>query len=114
MKKLFIAILTILSFIFGVGCAQKTYELPWDQFCSKGMEVIELELEDKKYIIKLLNESKWENDLAKCDCDFAFHPQRQRVEYHSECGTFNDVTSGKSTKVTEEQRLKINGFLGAL
>lgn len=111
MKKFIAAFLTSI-FCFSIfSCAESTYKLPWDQFCSKGLERIELQFEDKKYILNLLNQSKWENDVSKCDCDFDFYTQRQKVGYHSECGIFNDYTRKKHTKVTEEQRLKINKVL---
>ena len=58
-----------------------------------------------------LNEGAWETKLSNCDCDYYFVTQKQRIQYHSECGMFNDITNGKVLKITEEQRLKINSFL---
>ena len=72
---------------------------------------MELESNEKKYIIGLLNEGAWETELSNCDCDYYFVTQKQRIQYHSECGMFNDITNGKVLKITEEQRLKINSFL---
>ena len=112
MRKVILFILSVL-FIFAVSaCSNRVYELPWDTFCSKEFDIIELELEEKKYIINLLNEGDWQYDVTKCACDYSFHPQKQSVGYHSECGIFNDYTRKKHIKVTEEQRLKINEFLG--
>ena len=113
MKKILILLLICLFSLSVVGCSEKPYQLAWDGFCYTVAEhqAVAMESEDKKYIIDSLNKAVWETNLENCECDFYFSLQRQRVEYHSECGTFNDITNGKSTKVTEEQRIKINSIL---
>ena len=113
MKKIFALLLTCLLCLSVVGCSEKPYQAAWDGFCYTATEhqAVEMKSEDRKYIINLLNEAVWETNIEDCECDFYFSLQRQRVEYHSECGTFNDITNGKSTKVTEDQRLKINTIL---
>ena len=113
MKRI-ITLILVCTFCLGLfGCAEKTYTLPYDEFCysNDGQQTIDLELKDKEYIINLLNESEWIDDLSNCGYDFVFYTQKQEVRYHSECGTFNDITSGKGLQVTEELRLQINGFL---
>ena len=113
MKKIFALLLTCLLCLSVVGCSEKPYQAAWDGFCYTATEhqAVEMKSEDRKYIINLLNEAVWETNIEDCECDFYFSLQRQRVEYHSECGTFNDITNGKSTKVAEEQRIKINSIL---
>ena len=113
MKKIFALLLTCLLCLSVVGCSEKPYQAAWDGFCYTATEhqAVEMKSEDRKYIINLLNEAVWETNIEDCECDFYFSLQRQRVEYHSECGTFNDITNGKRTKVTEDQRLKINTIL---
>ncbi|MBQ3015434.1 MAG: hypothetical protein IJD79_01490 [Clostridia bacterium] len=113
MKKIFALLLTCLLCLSAVGCSEKPYQAAWDGFCYTATEhqAVEMKSEDRKYIINLLNEAVWETNIEDCECDFYFSLQRQRVEYHSECGTFNDITNGKSTKVAEDQRLKINTIL---
>lgn len=112
MKKIFALLLTCLLCLSVVGCSEKPYQAAWDGFCyTAEHQPVDMESADKKYIINLLNKAVWETNIEDCECDFYFSLQRQRVEYHSECGTFNDITNGKSTKVTEDQRLKINTIL---
>ena len=113
MKKIFALLLTCLLCLSAVGCSEKPYQAAWDGFCYTATEhqAVEMKSEDRKYIINLLNEAVWETNIEDCECDFYFSLQRQRVEYHSECGTFYDKTNGKSTKVAEDQRLKINTIL---
>lgn len=112
MKKLISGLLTIILLFSLFGCREKTYKLPWDQFCSMGTSTIELNGEEREYIIDLLNALEWKDGTPNCLCDFTFYPQAQKVNYHSSCGTFNDVTRGKAAKATEEQRLALNKILG--
>ena len=112
MKKIFALLLTCLLCLSVVGCSEKPYQAAWDGFCyTAEHQPVDMESADKKYIINLLNKAVWETNIEDCECDFYFSLQRQRVEYHYECGTFNDITNGKSTKVAEEQRIKINSIL---
>ena len=112
MKKILVLLLICLFSISVVGCSEKPYQAAWDGFCyTAEHQTVEMKSEDKKYIIDLLNNAVWETNLEDCECDFYFSLQKQRVEYHSECGMFNDITNGKSTKVTEDQRLKIHTIL---
>ncbi len=118
MKK-FVSFTLSMVFILGlVGCSSKSYELPHDQFCyayespTDRTREVELRKADKNYIVDLLNEGSWIDDLSNCGSDFVFYTQKQEVRYHSECGTFNDVTNKKSMTVSKEQRTTINAFLG--
>ena len=113
MRKVAALLFACLTFLFcAVGCVEKTYVLPWDQFCSQGDITIDLDGEERIYIINLLNEIEWRDGVGNCLCDFTFYPKAQKVMYHSECGTFNDLTRGKTAKLTGEQRWVVNGILG--
>jgi len=92
----------------------KNYKLPWDQFCysETDSQAVEIPNDGKQYIINLLNNATWINDLGKCESDYVFYTQKQELRYHSECGTFNDVTNKKSTTLSEEQRVAVNAHLG--
>ena len=114
MKKYLAFLLVLLSLLPLGGCGERTYALAWDGFCYTAEEYeqpVELDPKDKNYIIGILNDAAWINDLAKCPADFVFVTQKQRVNYNCECGVFNDITSGRSTTVSEEQRVTINNIL---
>jgi len=67
--------------------------------------------EPKTFLVDLLNNSKWHNDVAKCDCDYTVMMKNQReIFYHSECGTFIDYDFNKSLTVSEEDRLALNEY----
>ena len=65
--------------------------------------------EDSDFV-KDLWRGEWKPSIAECICDYEFKLDGMIIKY-SECGTFNDITNGKSTKVAEDQRLKINTIL---
>jgi hypothetical protein len=111
-KKLVVLFLTII-FLFSLSSC-KVYKLPWDQFCAtvENPREVELDYEDRKYIIDIFNSGRWRLDNSKFASDFMFYPQAQEVGYHSECGIFNDYTRKRYLKVSEEQRQKINDILG--
>lgn len=114
-KMKIISILICLSLLLcGCSMPNKTNELQHEQFCSSadGAQNYDLNSNDRLYIIDILNNASWVNDLTNCDSDFVFCTQKQKVRYHSECGTFNDYSNQKSTTVSEEQRAIINSMLG--
>lgn len=116
MKKFIIFLFVFLSLLPFSGCAERTYELAWDGFCYTAEiyeQPVELAPKDKNYIIDILNNATWVNDLAKCDADFVFVTQKQRVNYNCEYGVFNDITGGRSATVTETQRTAINSILSS-
>ncbi len=115
MKKLITLYLTLTILLMTlVSCSGKTYELPHDDFCFtvNPSTTVELNAEDRAYIIGILNEASWTNDLTDCGSDFVFYTQKQEVRYHSECGTFNDITNQRAMSVSDEQRVAINNILG--
>jgi hypothetical protein len=67
--------------------------------------------ERKIFLLDLLNNSKWHNDVAKCDCDYTVMMRNDReIFYHSECGTFIDYDLEKSLTVSEEDKHTLNGY----
>ena len=114
MKKFIIFLFVFLSLLPFSGCAERTYELAWDGFCYTAEiyeQPVELDPKDKNAILDILNNATWTNDLTKCDADFVFVTQKQRINYNCESGVFNDITSGRSTTVSDADRLKINAIL---
>lgn len=114
MNKLIVLVSVFVIVLGMVGCTNKAYDLPHDQFCysADGSQTYELNNDDKQYIIDLLNNASWINDLSNCGSDFVFYTQEQEIRYHSVCGTFNDYTNHKCTTVSTEQKTIINTMLG--
>ena len=115
MKRLILlaAMLMLLS-----ACGSKTYSLPRNgRFCfrdtANGEAEIVLDQEAREYIIDVLNSGQWMNELTQCLDDYFFRTRGPELRYHADCGTFNDGMSRRHLTVTEEQRQKINAYLGA-
>ena len=67
--------------------------------------------EHRTFLIDLLNNGKWYNEVANCGCDYTIIMKNNReIFYHSECGTFIDYDFNKSLTVSEEDRVKINDY----
>lgn len=98
----------------GTGSIATYYEAPDDEFCysADGTQTYELSADDRQYVINLLNNASWIDDFSNCASDFIFYTQHQEIQYHSDCGTFNDYTNKRCTTVSEEQRNTINSMLG--
>ena len=63
------------------------------------------------FLTNLLNNSKWYNDVAKCECDYTIRMENKReIFYHSESGTFVDYDINKSLTISEEDRVKLNAY----
>lgn len=114
MKKIFLLALAAVLTLASIGCERKTYELPWDEFCHdiNKSSTVKLKAEDRKYIINLLNQATWTDDVSDCNGEFIFYTQKQEVRYCSEHGVFDDVTNQRSSTALEEQRVYINTVLG--
>ena len=63
----------------------------------------------ESFLANLLNNGKWHNDVAKCECDYTIRMENDReIFYHSESGTFIDYDFNKSLTISEEDRVKLN------
>ena len=63
----------------------------------------------ESFLANLINNGKWHNDVAKCECDYTIRMENVReIFYHSECGTFVDYDLNKSLTISEEDRVKLN------
>ena len=113
MKRIITAVLIIICILSLIGCGEREYELPWDHFCysAENGGAIELEPNEKKFIINLLNKGNWYGELAKCTADVKFTTKKQSLGYSVDEGIFNDFTCAKSLRISENERLIINGYL---
>ena len=117
MKKvlfLLLAIILVLS-VFS-GCVKTRYVGPLPDISRQeinGAEVaIELTEAQQEQILSLLNSGNWVNDLTNCGHDYKFTTDSASIRYHSACGTFNDITNGRSLSLTDEQKAEVNKILG--
>ena len=114
MKKI-IALLLIVTFSVSlIGCHEKEYELPWDKFCYRVNDENnhnDLDIDTKRLVVDILNSAEWTDEISCDEYDYIFSAQKQRVRYHTQCGTFTDETNNKSVTVSENDRIRINDAL---
>ncbi|MDE6035796.1 MAG: hypothetical protein K2G36_07810 [Ruminococcus sp.] len=68
--------------------------------------------EDSQIIQNYCFGGNYENGTGDCMSDYIFTTGAgEKIYYHSECGTFNDIVNNRSYKVTDYQRDEINSFL---
>ena len=112
MKKLLALclILIVMSTCLLTSCSVNNYK-PISLKYQNSDYVAYTDGEPKTFLVDLLNNSKWHNDVAKCDCDYTVMMKNQReISYHSECGTFIDYVFNKSLTLSEKDRVKLNGY----
>ena len=74
--------------------------------------LIDMTEEVHKEILAVLNSGHWYNDVSKCESDYSFETKNEKIYYHADCGTFNDVTYKRYMTLSEEEKEKINQLLG--
>ncbi len=118
MKRL-LSILIVLLLCFSVftGCSNVKYKGPLT--CVSHVRVdgvtalIDLTEDAQAEIISALNSGEWVDGVTNCGHDYEFTTKNETIRYHSECGTFIDVTNGQAMELSDEDRMSINSLLGA-
>ncbi len=117
MKKtltLLVALLLCVSLF--CGCSRLEYE--GSISCVSHLEadgtatMIDLSENVQTEVVAMLNSDCWINDLTNCGHDFEFTIDNATICYHSECGTFNDISNHRALNLSDEDRAKINSLLG--
>lgn len=125
MKKTALILLTILILIPCLsGCSEKhekyTYTdvtlCEWRVFSSDNNEKFSQEPAKnvESYIISLLNEGKWTEELCECANDYKFTIDGKTVEYSTSCGSFYDRDRVKTLELSKEQRTQLNEYLKSM
>ena len=111
MKKIVLCLVSIVLSIFVLSsCSINNYK-PISIKYKNSSYAPYTDGESKTFLIDLLNNSKWINDVANCGCDYTIIMKNDReICYHSECGTFIDYDFNKSLTISEEDRIKLNDY----
>ena len=118
MKRILLAILAItLCLTIFSGCANNQYKGPLSCVSRIGADgvtaLMDMTEDAHKTILSVLNKGKWENDITNCGYDYEFTTKNETIRYHSECGTFIDITNGQAMVLAEKDKDIINDLLGA-
>lgn len=102
MKKIVLCLVSIVLSIFVLfSCSINNYK-PISIKYQNSSYAQYTDGEPKIFLINLLNNSKWINDVANCGCDYTIIMKNDKeIYYHSECGTFIDYDFNKSLTISE-------------
>lgn len=117
MKQLLLTILAItLCLTIFSGCANNQYKGPLSCVSRIGADgviaLMDMTEDAHKTIISALNKGKWQDDITNCGYDYEFTTKNETIRYHSECGTFIDITNGRVMVLSNDDRVRINEVLG--
>ena len=74
-------------------------------------EVVKLSSEDAAVIAALFEGGSWREGASDCANDCLLIMDDDEIQYHSDCGTFNDEVNEKSLQLTEKQQVEVNAIL---
>ena len=118
MKRILLTILAIILCLAAFsGCSNNKYKGPLSCISHIGADgvtaLMDMTEDAHKTILSVLNKGKWENDVTNCGYDYEFTTKNETIRYHSECGTFIDITNGQAMVLAEKDKDIINDLLGA-
>ena len=116
MKKFF-ACFVVPMVLFGLTACGNAYKGPLSCVSHIGTDgqviaMIDYTENVHEEILLAMNNGHWINDVTNCAYEYEFKVDNASIYYHSECGTFIDVTAKRSMTLSDEQRVKINALLG--
>jgi len=117
MKRILLTILAItLCLTIFSGCANNQYKGTLSCVSRIGADgviaLMDMTEDAHKTIISALNKGKWQDDITNCGYDYEFTTKNETIRYHSECGTFIDITNGRVMVLSNDDRVRINEVLG--
>ena len=117
MKRILLTILALMMCLSAFsGCANNKYKGPLSCVSRIGADgvtaLMDMTEDAHKTILSVLNKGKWENDVTNCGYDYEFTTKNETIRYHSECGTFIDITNGRVMVLSNDDRVRINEVLG--
>ena len=107
----FMLCLSILS-----GCSDVKYKGPLSCVSHVGVDgvtaLMDMTEDAQAEIISALNSGEWGDGGTNCGHDYEFTIDNATIRYHSDCGSFNDITNKRAMTLSEEGKANINKILG--
>ena len=111
---LILAIILCLSILS--GCSDVKYKGPLSCVSHVGVDgvtaLMDMTEDAQEKIISALNSGEWSEGVTNCGHDYWFTTENETIRYHSECGSFIDITNQRSMTLSEEGKANINRILG--
>ena len=74
-------------------------------------DAAKLSSKDAAVIVELFERVSWREGTSDCANDCLLIIDDDEIQYHSDCGTFNDEVNEKSLQLTEKQQVEVNAIL---
>ena len=111
---LILAIILCLSILS--GCSNVKYTGPLSCVSHVGVDgvtaLMDMTEDAQAEIISALNSGEWGDGGTNCGHDYEFTIDNATIRYHSDCGSFNDITNKRAMTLSEEGKANINKILG--
>lgn len=72
---------------------------------------VSLSEDEIDYIHNLLKSDEWKNTLGNCMTDYTISFGNQVMNYHTDCGTINDIKNMRSLTLSDKDKEKLNLIL---
>lgn len=117
MKRILSILIILLLFVsLFVGCSSVKYKGPLSCVSHVGVDgvtaLMDMTEDAQAEIISALNSGEWGDGGTNCGHDYEFTIDGATIRYHSECGSFNDITNKRAMTLSEESKVNINKVLG--
>ena len=118
MKKTMSLLITFLLCVSVLaGCSSVKYKGPLSCISHVGTDgvisLMDMTEDAQAEILSVLNRGKWIDGVTNCGHDYEFTTKNETIRYHSECGTFIDITNSQAMVLSSEDKVIINELLGA-
>ena len=111
MKKVITLVLTLVILLSAVACNNK-YEGPLSCISYIGKEgqttMIDITEDSQSDILSILSGGEWIDGVTNCGHDYEFTAKNVSFRYHSECGTFIDITNGRYMTLSDDDKARVN------
>ena len=111
MKRIICAVLiSVFCMLAFAGCKESAWSVSFASSDYKA--VLTLSADDAKVLEDWLLSDGWVDDVTNCATDVSLKTaDGKSISYHSECGTINYLSQGRSKTLSESEKESFNALL---
>lgn len=115
MKKKFILLIVLSLLVIGLAAFTiHAFSVPFTVTSVNENKTAELNIEQKTDIALIFMGGTWIDGITNCAYDYVFNYNGCTYRYHSECGTFCNITDKTCLELSEATQNKVNDILKSL